>query len=176
MLPNAAPPMFTEATFDDCAAIAVCAAKIFVDTFGHLYTPENLQHHLLEKFSAEFFTRALEAGNTILLLKQANQLIGYAKVGPLHLPVKAPIPKGAQEIHRVYIEKAFQGRGLGKALMLQILSLPRVATAAAVYLGVWEENIRAQALYAQYGFRPVGHYLYHVGDQSDREIIMARRR
>jgi ribosomal protein S18 acetylase RimI-like enzyme len=168
--------MFTEATHDDCKAIAKLAAKTFVDAFGHLYKPENLLQHLLQKFSAEFFTHALESGNTILMLKNADTLIGYAQVGHLALPVKPPVPKGAQEIHRVYIEKSFQGRGLGKALMLHILSLPRITTASCVYLGVWEENLRAQALYTQYGFEPVGRYLYQVGDQSDREIIMARTR
>jgi ribosomal protein S18 acetylase RimI-like enzyme len=92
------------------------------------------------------------------------------------LPVKPPLHKGAQEIHRVYVEKSFQGRGLGKALMLHILSLPRVTTAPVVYLGVWEENLKAQSLYRQYGFSPVGHYLYAVGDQHDKEMIMARQR
>ncbi len=168
--------MFTEATQDDCDAVATLAQKTFIDTFGHLYRPENREAHVAQKFSAAFFREALAAGNTILMLHDAGKLIGYAKVGHLALPVKPPIPRGAQEIHRVYVDKEFQGRGLGKAMMLHILSLPRIASAAAVYLGVWEENVRAQHLYTLYGFEPVGKYLYQVGDQSDQEIIMARMR
>lgn len=168
--------MFTEATHDDCAIIAALAAKTFTESFGHSYRPENLAQHLAEKCSKEFFEHSISAGNTVLMLHDANTLIGYAKIGHVALPVKPPIPKGAQEIHRVYIDKAFQGRGLGKAMMLHILSLPRIATAAMVYLGVWEENIRAQTLYKQYGFVPHGHYLYAVGDQYDKEMIMARVR
>jgi ribosomal protein S18 acetylase RimI-like enzyme len=168
--------MFTEATPDDCEAIAALAEKTFVDAFGHLYRPENRQAHVAERFSAAFFRAALESGDTILMLHDAQRLIGYAKVGHLALPVQPPIPRGAQEIHRVYIDKEFQGRGLGKALMLHILSLPRIASASAVYLGVWEENLRAQHLYTLYGFAPVGKYLYQVGDQADQEIIMARTR
>jgi len=122
------------------------------------------------------FEQALRSGNTIIQLHQDDTLVGYAKVGHLSLPVRPPIPKSAQEIHRVYIDKAYQGRGLGKALMLHILSLPRITTSPMVYLGVWEENLKAQALYTQYKFAPVGRYLYQVGDQSDREIIMARAR
>lgn len=168
--------MFTEATHNDCAAIATFAAKSFTDTFGHLYRPENLAQHLAEKCSQQFFEEALAKGSTLLMLHDADRLIGYAKVGHLALPVKPPVPKGAQEIHRVYIDKEFQGRGLGKALMLHILSLPRITTAASVYLGVWEENLQAQSLYSHYNFKPVGHYLYAVGDQYDKEIIMARMR
>ncbi len=168
--------MFTEATAEDCDALATLAATTFTDAFGHLYRPENLAGHLAAKFSADFFRQALIAGSTLLLLKDAQRVIGYAKVGEVALPVKPPMGKGAQEIHRVYVEKSFQGRGLGKALMLHILALPRVTTAPVVYLGVWEENLKAQSLYKQYGFAPVGRYLYPVGDQADREIIMARRR
>ncbi len=168
--------MFTEATIDDCEAVAALAQKTFIEAFGHLYRPENREAHVVEKFSAAFFRDALASGDTILMLHDAARLIGYAKVGHLSLPVKPPIARGAQEIHRVYVDKEFQGRGLGKALMLHILSLPRIAAASAVYLGVWEENLRAQHLYTLYGFEPVGKYLYQVGDQADNEIIMARTR
>lgn len=170
------PHEITEATKTDCDAIAQLAAKTFNESFGHLYRPENLLRHLLQKFSAAFFEEALAEGDTIVMLKEGARLIGYAKVGRIALPIKSPIPRGAQEIHRVYVDREFQGRGLGKALMVHILSLPRVAHAPAVYLGVWEENLRAQQLYMQYGFEPVGRYLYEVGDQHDREIIMARRK
>lgn len=167
---------FSEATESDCEAVAQLAARTFSDTFGHLYKPANLLQHLLEKYSPDYFKQELRNGSTIVLIHEGEQLIGYAKVGQVSLPLKGKIPKGAQELHRAYIEKEFQGRGLGKALMLHILSLPRIATAPIVYLGVWEENIRAQQLYAHYGFEPVGRYLYQVGDQTDREIIMAHRR
>jgi diamine N-acetyltransferase len=170
------PHNITQATKDDCEAVAQFAAKTFTDAFGHLYRPENLLQHLLQKFSAAFFEQALESGDTILMMHDDARLMGYAKVGHLSLPLKPPIPRGAQEIHRVYIDKEFQQRGFGKQLMLHILSLPRVTTAAAVYLGVWEENLRAQHLYTLYGFEPVGKYLYHVGDQADQEIVMARVR
>jgi len=168
--------MFTQSTRDDCEALASFAARMFSETFGHLYRPENLAAHLRQKFSPEYFAASLEMGDTILLLHDEARLIGYAKVGTVGLPVKPPIPKGAQEIQRVYIDREYQGRGLGKALMLHILSLPRIITAPVVYLGVWEENLRAQHLYTLYGFAPFGRYLYQVGDQSDREIIMARTR
>ena len=168
--------MFMEATKADCDAIADIAAKTFVDTFGHLYTEANRDQHIVEKFSAAYFAQSLDAGDTLLMLKDGATLIGYAKVGHVGLPVKPPIPNGAEEIHRVYIDKAHQGKGIGKAVMLHILSLPRITTAPIVYLGVWEENMKAQALYKQYGFEPVDRYLYQVGDQFDKEIIMARKR
>lgn len=168
--------MFIEATQEDCGAVAALAAKTFSGTFGHLYKPENLAEHLKEKFSTAYFEQSLATGDTLVMLRDGATLIGYAKVGTVGLPIKTPYSRGAQEIHRVYIDQPYQGRGFGKAMMLHILSLPRITTAPEVFLGVWEENMGAQALYRQYGFRPVGKYLYQVGDQFDREIIMARVR
>jgi ribosomal protein S18 acetylase RimI-like enzyme len=170
-----AAPTITHATQADCDAIAELAARTFTETFGHLYTAKNLASHLASHCSADYFTAAIAAGDTLLLIHAEGALIGYAKLGHVGLPVK-PLPPGAAEIHRVYLRKAFQGQGIGKAVMMYMLSLPLLATAPVVYLGVWEENLKAQALYAHYGFEPVGRYLYYVGTQADREIIMARQR
>ena len=167
-------PTIREATEQDCPAIAALARRTFAATFGDRLRPENLDAYLNARFSTEYFVQSLATGDTVLMLHAGEALIGYAKVGRLGLPVKPPVPKGAQEIYRVYVDQAYQGQGLGKAMMLHILSLPRVATAPAVYLGVCEGNITAQALYTQYAFQPVGRHLYYVGDESDREIIMAR--
>lgn len=167
---------FTEATNADCAKVADLAAKTFRETFGHLYTEANREQHVRDKFSVAYFERMLAEGNSIVMVEEGDALIGYAMVGHVALPVKPPIASGAQEIHRVYIDKPYHAKGIGKALMIHILSLPRIMTAPIVYLGVWEENLKAQALYTQYGFEPVGRYLYQVVDQFDREIIMARKR
>ncbi len=167
--------VITHATRADCAAIAELSARTFSETFGHLYKPEDLASHLASHSSVAFFEQALARGDTLVMLKVEDKLVGYSKLGHVDVPVDTP-PKGSVEIHRVYLDKAYQNRGLGKAMMKHILALPQVATAPAIYIGVWEENLRAQALYHHYGFKPIGHYLYYVGAHADREIIMARTR
>ena len=91
------------------------------------------------------------------------------------LPV-ADMPEGAMEIHRLYIDRPHQGAGHGRRLMEALLALPVIAAAPVLYLSVWEENHRARAFYATYGFTQVGRYLYQVGDQYDQELILARER
>ena len=166
----------TPATLDGCEAVSALATKTFVENFGHLYTADNLSQHLEKTCSAAHFREGLEAGDTILLGHLDGQLIGYAKLGRVKLPLTTPAPRGAVELRRLYVDKAYQGRGFGKALMLAIFALPLVHAAPAIYLGVWENNLQAQGLYAHYGFKPVGHYLYAVGTQHDREVIMLRQR
>ena len=162
-----------EATERDCEEVAEFAARTFTEAFSDLYRPENMAQHLLKTYSAEYFRDSLKAGDSVLMLREGSQLIGYGKVGQVRLPYKAA-PRGSQEIQRLYVDKGFQRRGHGKAMMFEIMQMPRVATARGTYLSVHENNLMAQGLYAQYGFKPVGKYQYRMGDQLEPVIIMER--
>ena len=164
-------PTIRPATHADCEFLAVFATESFVDTFGHLYEPEQLEAHLNVFFTPRYFLESLEKGDTILLLQHGPQLIAYGKFGKLAIPAPNP-PAGAMEIHRIYIHRDFQRHGYGKMMLMHMLGLPQVSTAPAVYLGVWEGNASAQALYQSHMFQPVGHYFYYVGNHADREVIM----
>jgi hypothetical protein len=52
--------------------------------------------------------------------------------------------------------------------------LASVQHRAPVYVGVWSGNVGAQRLYERFGFRKIGEYDFRVGDQLDREFILAR--
>ena len=162
------------ATIADCEALAALAAVTFADTFGHLYLAEDLASHLASSCSADYFRRALAKGDSLLMHHANGELIAYAKIGGVEVPVTPTHAVGSQGLHRLYIRRDHQRRGLGHALMQYILTLPRVVTAPAIYLGVWEENAPALALYRRYGFTPVGEHVFMVGHHPDRDIIMMR--
>lgn len=163
---------FRQATTGDAPALAELAAETFIETFGHLYKEEDLRAHLAEKCSAEFFRQSMKNGDDIMIVEDKGKLAGYCKMGDIGLPVAYP-PKSAQEIHRIYVRKPYQQQGLGQQLLDRALKSPRLAEASVVYLGVWEENDTAKQFYYRNGFMPVGRYLYYVGKQADREIILA---
>jgi ribosomal protein S18 acetylase RimI-like enzyme len=71
---------------------------------------------------------------------------------------------GDQWLQRLYVDRAFQGRGLGRRLLDAALVHPRLALAHRVYLTVWEENEPALRLYRSAGFRPVGTTAFRIGD------------
>lgn len=154
------------------AAIELLARSTFTATFGHLYTPDNLQAHLAKTCSAHFFAGELSGNSSIDVARIGNQLVGYIKYGAVGLPVEHG--DRDMEIHRLYIDEGQQGHGIGKQLMDRALENPAVRSAPNLFLGVWENNHKAQVFYRRYGFRPVGQYLYYVGDHADREIIMQR--
>jgi diamine N-acetyltransferase len=154
----------------DAEALSGLAKRTFTETFGHLYSAENLNQHLEKTCSADFFRNAMKQDH-IIMAHNGNEIIGYAKFGSLGLPVENP-QRTASEIHRLYVIQPYQGRQIGAALMDMVMQHEIIRTSHAVYLGVWENNIKAQRFYSRYGFRPVGEYMYPVGTQLDREIIM----
>lgn len=162
-----------KATLQHMAALETLARATFTATFGHLYAHNNLQAHLNKTCSATFFVQELANGCNIDIARIGNDLIGYVKYGSVNLPVKHDSKD--MEIHRLYVAGKQQGQGIGKKLMENALNSPALQAASNIFLGVWENNHKAQAFYRSYGFNPIGEYLYYVGDHADREIIMRCR-
>ena len=161
-----------KADLPDLSVLESLSRQTFIETFGHLYTSENLNSHLDKTCSAAYFRQALASGRLIDLALMDDVVAGYITYGDVALPVTHE-PADA-EIHRLYIDAAFQRQGIGDALMRHALAGKRLRASPNVYLGVWEHNHKAQAFYRRFGFYPVGEYLYYVGTHADREIIMRR--
>lgn len=73
-------------------------------------------------------------------------------------------------IWRLMIDRAYQGRGLGRQAMEAALDFLRdkpCGPASFVWLGVDPRNRAAIRLYEQFGFR-------ETGDECDDEIVVAR--
>lgn len=165
-------PLTSAAVPADVPALAALASATFRETFGHLYSHDDLEAHLAAKCSEAFFSAALEEPDThILIAWEGSEPVGYIKWGALELPADAP-PPGSREIHRLYVVASHQRSGLGRRLMEQ--AMLACADAPAIYLGVWEHNHKAQRFYAGYGFTHAGEHAYPVGTQIDRDLIWVR--
>lgn len=66
-------------------------------------------------------------------------------------------------LHRFCVAPAFQGTGLGSALLRQIEASLRAQGVAAVRLDVYTRNPAAQALYRRAGYRSVGQVRWRKG-------------
>jgi diamine N-acetyltransferase len=157
----------------DGAALASVAADTFRETFGHLYSSEDLESHLTNYCSRAYFERALEESNAhIVLAWQGQQAIGYVQWGEVILPVASP-EECSREIRRLYVRESHQAEGVGKKLFEHALC--QCAAAPAIYLGVWEHNHKAQRFYTRYGFTHVGEHYFLVGNHADRDLIWCRQ-
>jgi GNAT superfamily N-acetyltransferase len=157
----------------DAPLLAELSRRTFVETFGHLYREEDLEP-FLGQLSEASLRRELETpGFQVRLAEADGEPAGFAKLGPLALPVD---PRGhAVELRQLYLLEPWQGRGIARAMMDWTLDEARGRRADEIYLSVWTGNHRARRFYAGYGFAFVAPYAFMVGDQADEDEIWRLR-
>ena len=146
----------------DVPALAALAARTWSDAFGASVSPEDAARELADRRS-EAFLAATSEERTTLVAEVDGRLVGYVQLGDGRL-------------HRLYVESALQGQGLGRQLLDAALRHPRLAAATEVALQVWEENERAVRLYESIGFERVGTTRFTVGATELEDLVMVRRR
>lgn len=167
-------PAIRRASPCDAEALAAIGADTFVETFGHMYPPQDLEAYLAEAYDVAKTRRDLEDPNQAAWLVEADgQVIGYAQVGPCGLPHPQATPAFG-ELKRIYFKRGWQGRGVGKALFAEAMAWLQKDGPREVWIGVWSENYGAQRFYGREGFVKIGEYGFKVGGTVDHEFILRR--
>ena len=78
------------------------------------------------------------------------------------------------ELSKMYVDPARHGTGTADRLMTAALDAARGTGAAGAWLGVSEENARANGFYARHGFEQVGRKLFHLGDRWEHDFVRER--
>ena len=161
---------YRDGTADDAALMTGLGAATFTETFGHLYTAENLAaflvNHAEEKWRAELGDPAY----AVRIAEDGEVSAGYAKVGPPSLPFDVTGP--TVELRQLYVLEPWHGAGVAAALMEWALGEARARGAGQLYLSVCTDNHRARRFYARYGFEEVGTYAFMVGSHADEDLIL----
>jgi len=162
----------------DAAALGALGRQTFIDTFvggfAIPYPAGDLQAFLDASFSADTIRAKLnEPGAAWWVAERDGELLAFANTGPNTLPHPDARPSHA-ELRRLYVSKAAQGLGLGTRLLAIALEWMEANTDGPLWIGVWSGNLKAQKLYAAYGFVKVGEYQYPVGAWVDDEFILRR--
>ncbi|HVQ08155.1 MAG TPA: GNAT family N-acetyltransferase [Allosphingosinicella sp.] len=161
---------YRDATAADAALMARIGPESFTETFGHLYTPENLAAFLVNHSEANWRGELEDPRFSVRIAEADGEAAGFAKVGPPSLPFEVEGPTA--ELRQLYVLKPWQGAGVAHVLMAWVLDEARRRGAAQLFLSVFTDNHRARAFYARYGFEAVGVYAFMVGSHADEDIIM----
>ncbi|MGS1016710.1 N-acetyltransferase family protein [Allosphingosinicella humi] len=154
----------------DAGALARLFRDSFVETFGHLYSRENLAAFLAGKSEADWAEELVDSAFAIRIAEELGEAVGYAKLGPPSLPFE---PRGpTAELRQLYVLKPWHGAGIAHELMRWTIAEAKARGARDLVLSVYVDNHRARRFYDRYGFEFVGPYSFMVGDHADEDHVM----
>jgi ribosomal protein S18 acetylase RimI-like enzyme len=158
-------------------ALSQLAVDTFVETFGHLYPPEDLSAFLQKSYApAQVARETRDPAQFWRVVFEGDNAVAYLQCGPVGLPHPDAHPTTEGELKRLYVHSSQQGKGLGKMLLTIAMDwMTETYPGQAQWIGVWNENRKAQALYQSQGFEKVGEYQFPVGQTLDDEFILRRR-
>jgi ribosomal protein S18 acetylase RimI-like enzyme len=159
---------------NDATALAELAARTFRDTFGADNRTDDLALHLTSAYGPAQQARELADPDIITLVAEDGGIfVAFAQLrrGAPPASVVGPAPI---ELWRFYLAADWHGRGFAQQLMAEVAAAAQHASAATLWLGVWERNPRAIAFYRKAGFADVGAHVFVVGTDPQTDRIMTR--
>ncbi|MFA0814455.1 MAG: GNAT family N-acetyltransferase [Anaerofustis sp.] len=165
---------FRKPTTEEVHTLCEFASEIYYETFIDGNSERVMQDYLDEAFASEKLTQELNnPDSTFLFLYADGVLAGYLKVNraPSQTDINDP---DMMELERIYAAKEFHGKGIGQALMDKAIGIAEEEGFAAVWLGVWEKNMRARAFYEKNGFTAFGTHVFVMGDEAQTDLVMKK--
>lgn len=164
---------FRDGKPEDAPRISDLGRQTFAETFGHIYSKADLDAYLETYFSLERVSRDLNDPEIEYRIAETSMnMVGYAKIGPVKLPLTRDCKNGLQ-LHRLYVRETRQGVGVGGILLSWAIDRSSERGAEELCLGVWSNNQHAIGVYENRGFTSEGYYDINVGRTVDRELIMS---
>jgi len=119
-----------------------------------------------ERWTAAMFWNELAHGNYYIAAVEDGDLIGYAGL--------ATYPPDEAWVNNIAVRREHQGRGVGRALMNELMAEAHRRGARHILLEVAADNVPAQKLYASYGFDIVGVRRGYYQPSNTDALVMRR--
>jgi ribosomal protein S18 acetylase RimI-like enzyme len=169
------------ATETDAEGLSRLAAVTFPLACTPQTSAEFIATHVATRLDPASFRRQLSQPDHVVLLAETDP--GEDPVGYTMLIGGEPDDPDVQDsithrptvaLERFYVHPDHHGSGVATRLMEATLRAARVAGASGAWLGVSEDNGRANAFYARHGFEVVGSRRFHIGDAWEADNVRER--
>lgn len=137
----------------DIALLASLARQTFYDTFKDTCTAEDMQSFLGEYYRESIFRRELSDTSFYFFFAEIDKKpVGYFLFKEDYEGLPLMKQWKALQLKRIYVDKEYHGKGIAQKMMDYIIEYARQLQYEAIWLGVWEHNLRAQKFYEKYEF------------------------
>ncbi|ORW68067.1 GNAT family N-acetyltransferase [Mycobacterium saskatchewanense] len=150
----------------DTGELAAVAAHTFPLACPPGTAAENIASFIEANLSAERFAEYLaDPRRAILTARHDGRIVGYAML----------VREGdTAELSKIYVLADYHGAGVSAALMDRTLATARGWGVRRVWLGVNQQNHRAQRFYTKSGFVVDGTRTFRVGTRIEDDYVMVR--
>lgn len=162
----------------DAEDIARIGGSVFFSTFGHSIPAADMATYLEQDFSTAAVSATLNNPliTTIVAVAPDGAMAGYAQLreGTTE-PCLTQRDMPTVELQRLYVSAEWMGKRIGPKLMQRAEEIGRSELGRkTMWLGVWEENYRAQKVYEKLGYTKVGDHDFVLGECVQTDWIMLK--
>ena len=166
------------AEHSDLDALARLAAITFPLACPPGSTAQDQQEFIDTVLSVDRFAEYLEDAARDVLVAGDDELVGYTMLvagEPTDEDVQAALHlRPTVELSKCYVHPDHHGAGIAGELMTASLDVARQRGAHGMWLGVNQQNARAQAFYVRSGFAVVGTKHFTVGTRVEDDYVLER--
>ena len=163
----------------DLVELADVAARTFPLACPPAAPADDVAAFIAAHLSTESFRDYLaDPQREVLVARVDGRIMGYAMLirGVVDdADVQSAVRlRPAVELSKMYVLPDGHGAGVSTALMAAAVDTARTLGAACVWLGVNQENQRAQRFYAKQGFAVSGTKTFRLGGRVEDDYVMVR--
>jgi len=164
----------SKALTSDVKTLQTIGKQTFFETFAADNTEEDMEKYLEKNFTVEKITKELNnPESTFFIAWQDTDAIGYLKLNTGAAQTELQ-DDTALEIERIYVKSDYHGKKIGQILYDKALETANAQHKKSIWLGVWEENLRAIKFYEKNGFVAFDKHIFKMGDDEQTDIMMRK--
>lgn len=167
---------FRRAVSGDAALLHDVAAATFPLACPPDSSPQDVQEFIDTHLTTVRFEDYLaDPARDLLLAMESNRAVGYTMLiagEPGDPDVAASVVRRPTvELSKVYVRPDAHGSGVARQLIEQSVEIARERGAASVWLGVNDQNVRANRFYEKSGFATVGTKRFLLGTRWESDFV-----
>ncbi|CAI8793480.1 GNAT family N-acetyltransferase [Chryseobacterium sp. IT-36CA2] len=166
--------IINKASAEDVEIVQNLGIQTFSETFAEDNTEEAMKKYLEESFNTQKIKSELNNPDSLFYIAwEEDNPVGYLKVNTGNAQTELQ-DETSLEIERIYVKKSHHGKKVGQLLYDQALEIARQLSKSYLWLGVWEENLRALNFYKKNGFVEFDKHIFRLGEEEQTDLMMKK--
>lgn len=166
--------IINKASAEDVETVQSLGIQTFSETFAENNTEEAMKKYLEESFNSEKIKSELNNPDSHFYIAwEEDNPVGYLKVNTGNAQTELQ-DDTSLEIERIYVKKSHHGKKVGQLLYDQALETAQQLKKSYLWLGVWEENLRALHFYRKNGFVEFDKHIFRLGEEEQTDLMMKK--